>query len=37
MISDVNPQAPPGINVPADPKSGDLAWLFSVSTVPIRR
>jgi prepilin-type N-terminal cleavage/methylation domain-containing protein len=33
MISDVNPQVPPGCNVPADPHSGDLAWLFSVSTV----
>ena len=33
MIGDKNPQAPPGCNVPADPHSGDLAWLFSVSTV----
>ncbi|MGA3144719.1 MAG: prepilin-type N-terminal cleavage/methylation domain-containing protein [Verrucomicrobiota bacterium] len=33
MMGVRNPQNPPGINVPADPKSGDLAWLFSVSTV----
>ena len=33
MISDKNPQSPPGINVPADPNSGDLAWLLSVTTV----
>ncbi len=34
MISDVNPQVPPGCNVPADPKSSDLGWFFSVTTVP---
>jgi prepilin-type N-terminal cleavage/methylation domain-containing protein len=33
MINDKNPQIPPGIYVPADPHSGDLAWLLSVSTV----
>jgi prepilin-type N-terminal cleavage/methylation domain-containing protein len=35
MISGVNPQNPaqPRYDVPADPHSGDLAWLFSVSTV----
>jgi len=33
MIGDKNPQSPPGDNVPADPKSGDLAWLFSITTV----
>jgi prepilin-type N-terminal cleavage/methylation domain-containing protein len=33
MINDKYPQNPPGYNVPADPHSGDLAWLFSVSTV----
>ncbi len=34
MISDVNPQVPPGCNVTADPKSSDLGWFFSVTTVP---
>jgi prepilin-type N-terminal cleavage/methylation domain-containing protein/prepilin-type processing-associated H-X9-DG protein len=34
MISGVNPQGPqPGINVPAVPHSGDLAWLLSITTV----
>ena len=33
MMGVRNPQNPPCINVPADPKSGDFAWLFSVSTV----
>ena len=33
MIGDKNPQVPPGGNVPADPNSGDLAWLLSVTTV----
>ena len=34
MIHDINPQSPPGCNVPADPKSSDLSWFFSVTTVP---
>jgi len=33
MINDKNPQVQPGCNVPADPKSGDLAWLLSITTV----
>ena len=33
MINDVNPQVPPGYYVPADPHSGDLAWLLSITTV----
>src|ERR1035438_3501617 len=33
MISDKNPGTPPGCNVPADPHSGDLAWLLSMTTV----
>jgi prepilin-type N-terminal cleavage/methylation domain-containing protein len=33
MINDKNPQNPPGCNVPADPHSGDLAWLLSITTV----
>src|ERR1035438_3155013 len=33
MISDKNPGTPPGCNVPADPHSGDLAWLLSITTV----
>jgi len=33
MIHDLNPQSPPGCNVPADPKSSDLSWFFSVTTV----
>jgi prepilin-type processing-associated H-X9-DG protein len=33
MISDKNPQNPPGCNVPADPKSTDLSWFFSVTTI----
>ena len=34
MISGVNPQGTqPGVNVPADPNSGDLAWLLSITTV----
>jgi prepilin-type N-terminal cleavage/methylation domain-containing protein len=33
MINDKNPQAPPGYDVPADPHSGDLAWLLSITTV----
>jgi len=34
MIHDLNPQTPPGCNVPADPKSSDLSWFLSVTTVP---
>ena len=34
MINNRNPQNPPGCNVPADPKSSDLSWFFSVTTVP---
>jgi len=34
MIHDLNPQSPPGCNVPADPKSSDLAWFLSITTVP---
>lgn len=34
MINDINPQTPPGENVPASPNSGDLAWLISKSTAP---
>jgi prepilin-type N-terminal cleavage/methylation domain-containing protein len=34
MINDINPQTPPGENVPASPTSGDLAWLISKSTAP---
>jgi prepilin-type N-terminal cleavage/methylation domain-containing protein/prepilin-type processing-associated H-X9-DG protein len=34
MINDINPQTPPGENVPADPTSGDLAWLITKSTAP---
>ena len=33
MINDKNPQTPPGCNVPADPKSSDLSWFFSVTTI----
>ena len=33
MITDKNPQNPPGCDVPADPKSSDLSWFFSVTTV----
>jgi len=33
MIHDINPQSPPGCNVPADPRSSDLSWFFSVTTV----
>jgi prepilin-type N-terminal cleavage/methylation domain-containing protein/prepilin-type processing-associated H-X9-DG protein len=33
MISDKNPGTPPGCNVPADPKSSDLAWFFTVTTI----
>ena len=33
MISDKNPQGPPGCDVPADPKSSDLGWFFSVTTI----
>ena len=34
MIHDINPQTLPGCNVPADPRSSDLAWFLSVTTVP---
>lgn len=33
MIGVKNPQVPPGTNVPADPNSGDLQWLLSITTV----
>src|ERR1035438_1120694 len=33
MISDKNPATPPGCNVPADPKSTDLSWFLSVTTI----
>jgi prepilin-type N-terminal cleavage/methylation domain-containing protein/prepilin-type processing-associated H-X9-DG protein len=33
MINDRNPQGPPGCDVPADPKSSDLGWFFSVTTI----
>jgi prepilin-type N-terminal cleavage/methylation domain-containing protein/prepilin-type processing-associated H-X9-DG protein len=33
MINDKNPQNPPGCDVPADPKSSDLAWFFTVTTI----
>ena len=32
MINDVNPQNPPGCNVPASPNNSDLAWLIQAST-----
>jgi prepilin-type N-terminal cleavage/methylation domain-containing protein/prepilin-type processing-associated H-X9-DG protein len=32
MMTDKNPQKPPGCNVPADPNSSDLPWLITVST-----
>jgi prepilin-type N-terminal cleavage/methylation domain-containing protein len=32
MINTVNPQNPPGCNVPATPGCGDLPWLNSVTT-----
>jgi prepilin-type N-terminal cleavage/methylation domain-containing protein len=34
MIHDINPQSPPGENVPATPGNGDLAWLILRSTAP---
>jgi prepilin-type N-terminal cleavage/methylation domain-containing protein/prepilin-type processing-associated H-X9-DG protein len=33
MISVKNPRNPPGCDVPADPKSSDLSWFFSVTTI----
>ncbi len=33
MINDRNPQGPPGCDVPADSKSSDLGWFFSVTTI----
>jgi len=33
MITDKNPQVGFGCNVPADPKSSDLNWFFSVTTI----
>ena len=33
MIGGKNPGTAPGCNVPADPHSGDLAWLLSITTV----
>jgi prepilin-type N-terminal cleavage/methylation domain-containing protein len=33
MISDKNPQVPPGCNVPATPNCPDLSWFLSVTTV----
>ena len=32
MMNDVNPQNPPGCNVPASPNTPDLAWLIQAST-----
>jgi prepilin-type N-terminal cleavage/methylation domain-containing protein len=34
MIHDVNPEVPPGDNVPASPGSQDLQWLIQRSTAP---
>ena len=33
MIGVKNPRNPPGCDVPADPKSSDLSWFFSVTTI----
>ncbi len=35
MMHDVNPQNPPGCNVPAQPGCPDLPWFISISTAPL--
>ncbi len=36
MMHDVDPQSPPGCDVPAQKGCGDLPWFISISTAPIK-